>query len=145
MRLIDSSSTLSFFEEDYKPKQLSFNDSNDLGDFHQTPILSLKDAEFFQTSCICERQNDNPACILCNTKKRLTISDLTAILTHFYSPKSEEFDTTWTMNAFAHIVWKLNSHQYLHPSHDLLSLETIVYHLSKRYKREFIDGKRSFL
>ena len=82
--------------------------------------------------------------MLCDSKKRLTIQDLTAVLTHFYSPKSEEFDSDWTLNAFAHIVWKLNSHQFLHPQRDLMSLENILYHLAKRYRREFIEGKRSF-
>ena len=53
--------------------------------------------------------------MLCDSKKRLNVQDLTGLLNHFYSPKSEEFDSDWTLNAYAHIVWKLNSHQYLHP------------------------------
>ena len=46
-------------------------------------------------------------------------------------------------NALAHTVWKLNAYQTI-VNKELVNLENIVYHVLKRYTKEFVRAKRSY-
>jgi len=47
------------------------------------------------------------------------------------------------INALAHTVWKLHAYHSV-IDRDCLHLESVVYHLLKRYRKEFERAKRSF-
>jgi hypothetical protein len=76
----------------------------------EIPIMCLKDAELYQVSCLCAREHQKKhECDLCKNKMRITPLEVFGILSHFVSTKSDEFDLEWTINAYAHTVWKLNA------------------------------------
>ena len=58
----------------------------------------------------------------------------------------KEFDAIWVENAFQHVIWKLSTLRHAEPNMRsmYLSAQNIVYHVMKKYNKEFVQGKQSF-
>jgi hypothetical protein len=139
------------FEESFKPVKVSLKASqttishNNSSSLVTLPILCLKDTEFYAAECLCLRQDSSKTveCEICKGKRRVTHVEIYNMMTQMLRPKSEEFDQEWTLNAYQHVIWKLNAYQEI-LNLETVNLENIIYNVGKRYRKEFIRGKKSF-
>ena len=115
-------------------------------------IKDICQASSFKVPCICSSNDNCKLCVNCELSPLCFTSIIKENLVALKVKAPAQFDLTWTSNAYGHVVWKLACYsRYLNPNFTFseqiakyLSPQNVLYHIMKRYNKEFVQGKQSF-